>query len=145
MKSGNMTINPSTPLILDSNEYIFGISGDKASCARLMDRLDTLRVFVPAMVLQEVRRNLDALYGLGVVFFRLIAFQDNITIVWSPPPENLLQTYLKRGFAEEDAAIAATAEMVGARYIISENRHFLQHTSSLPFQVIDAETALKLL
>lgn len=140
-----MIIGPTTVLILDSNEYIFGLSGRKASSAQLIDRVHTLRVLVPLLVLREVERNLEMMYGLGSVFFRLIVNQANIDVVWSPPPENLVLAYLERGFSKEDATIAATAEHVRAEYLISENRHFLQRAGKLPFQVIDAEAALKLL
>ena len=140
-----MTISPTTPLILDSNEYIFGLSGQKASCEQLLDQLDQLRVFVPLMVVREVERNLERMYGLGTVFFRLIIPRKNIAIVWSPPPEHLVLAYIERGFSKEDAIIAATAEEVQAEYLVSENRHFLQHTPDLPFQVINAQTALALI
>ena len=140
-----MTISPITPLILDSNEYIFGLSKNKTSCVQLLDRLDNLRVFVPLMVVREVERNLELMYGLGSAFFRLIIQQKNITIVWSPPPEEMVLAYIKRGFPKEDATIAATAEEVQTDYLISENRHFLQRATDLPFQVVNAQTALELM
>jgi hypothetical protein len=132
-------------LILDSNEFVFGIPGTKASCAQLMDRLDDLNVFVPLMVVQEVHRNLERMFGLGGAFFRLLYNRPNVTILWADPPEDLLLSYTAIGFAEEDAAIAASAELIGARYLISENRHFLQHREGLPFETIDAQTALALM
>jgi hypothetical protein len=49
--------------MLDSNEYIFGLSGTKGSCVQLIDQLDTLRVLVPLRVVREVERNLDLMYG----------------------------------------------------------------------------------
>jgi hypothetical protein len=131
--------------MLDSNEYIFGLSGTKASCAQLIDHLDALRVFVPLMVVREVERNLEVMYGLSSLFFKLVVNQENIVIVWSPPPEKLVLAYIERGFSKEDATIAAAAEQVQAEYLISENRHFLQHSAGLPFQVINAEVALKML
>ncbi len=140
-----MTISPTTPLMLDSNEYIFGLSGTKASCVQLIDQLDTLHVFVPLMVVREVERNLELMYSLSSVFFKLIVNQENIVIVWSPPPEKLVLAYIERGFSKEDATIAAVAEQVQTEYLISENRHFLQNSAGLPFQIINAETALKML
>jgi hypothetical protein len=98
--------------MLDSNEYIFGLSGTKASCVQLIDQLDTLRVFVPLMVVREVERNLDLMYSLSSVFFKLIVNQENIIIVWSPPPETLVLAYIERRFSKEDATIAAAAEQV---------------------------------
>jgi hypothetical protein len=128
--------------VLDSNEFIFGILATKASCARLMEQLGTLRVYVPSMVVREVRDTFQREYHLGKAFFRLLSQQENITIIWSDPPESLVVKYTGFGFAEEDAAIAACAEWVGANYIVSENRHFLRRSEPLVFEIVDAETAL---
>jgi hypothetical protein len=132
-------------LVLDSNEFIFGIPATKASCAQLMDRLGTLRVYIPPMVIREVRTNLQKEYELGKAFFRLIHQQKNIRIVWAEPPEALVIKYIEFGFAEEDAAIAACAEWIGAEYLVSENRHFLHRSEKLGFEIVNAETALSLL
>jgi predicted nucleic acid-binding protein len=125
---GKGNIVRDTRLILDSNEYIFGIPGDKASCAHLMERLGELCVYVPAMVMKEVRDNLQREYGLGKEFFRLIVQEENITVMWADPPVDLVAKYTALGLAEEDAVIAACAEWVGAEYLISENRHFLERS-----------------
>jgi hypothetical protein len=69
--------------MLDSNEYIFGLSGTKASCVQLIDQLDTLHVFVPLIVVREVERNLErqSLLPFGHNYpykFCLSLFSDNI-------------------------------------------------------------------
>ena len=143
--SGRENIARDRRLILDSNEYIFGIPGDKASCARLMERLNELCVYVPAMVVKEVRDNLQREYGLGKEFFRLIVRKENITVMWVDPPANLVAKYTALGFAEEDVVIAACAEWIGAEYLISENKHFLERSDVTPFAIINAETVLSLL
>ena len=144
-KSGKKSIGPDTRLVLDSNEYILGIPASNASCAELMDQLGDLKVYVPSMVVKEVRRNLQRHYGLGKEFFRLISKSKNITVLWSEPPEELILKYINLGFAEEDAAIAACVEWVGAEHLISENRHFLSRSEQVAFEIVDAETALSLL
>jgi len=110
-----------------------------------MERLGELRVYVPAMVAKEVRGNLQREYGLGKEFFRLVVRKENITVMWADPPANLVTKYAALGFAEEDAVIAACTEWVGAEYLISENRHFLERAEVTPFAIINAETALSLL
>ena len=85
------------------------------------------------------------MYSLSSVFFKLIVNQENIVIVWSPPPEKLVLAYIERAFSKEDATIAAAAEQAQAEYLISEKRHFLQNSAGPPFQVINAETALIML
>jgi len=132
-------------LVLDSNEYILGIPADKASCAKLMDQLGDLRAYVPSIVVKEVRSNFQRRYGLGKEFFRLISRRENITVLWSEPPEELILKYINLGFAEEDASIAACTEWVGAEYLISENRHFLSRSELVAFEIVDAETTLSLL
>jgi len=132
-------------LVLDSNEYILGIPANNASCAKLMDQLGDLKVYVPSMVVKEVRRNFQRHYELGREFFRLISKSKNITVLWSEPPEELILEYINLGFAEEDAAIAACVEWVGAEYLISENRHFLSRSEQVAFEIVDAETAASLL
>jgi hypothetical protein len=97
------------------------------------------------MVVREVERNLEVMYSLSSAFFRLIVNRDNISIIWSPPPEALVLAYIEKGFSKEDATIAATTEQVQAEYLISENRDFLQCSENLSFRVINAETALSLL
>lgn len=131
--------------MLDSNEYILGIPADKVSCAKLMDQLGDLRVYVPSIVVKEVRSNFQRHYGLGKEFFGLINRRENITVLWSEPPGELILKYINLGFAEEDAAIAACAEWVGAEYLISENRHFLSRSERVAFEIVNAETALSLL
>jgi hypothetical protein len=131
--------------VLDTNEFIFGLTETKQSCVDLLNHLDDLTVIVPAMVVREARTNLESRFQLGKEFFRLLAVGKNITIQWATPPQELIEKYIKLGFAEEDGAIAAAAEWAGAEFIISENRHFLQRTEGLAFQTINAEIALKLL
>jgi hypothetical protein len=110
-----------------------------------MERLDKLCVYVPAMVVKEVRDNFQREYRLGKEFFRLIVQGGSVTIMWTDPPVDLVAKYTALGFAEEDAVIAACAEWVGAEYLISENRHFLERLEVTPFAIINAETALGLL
>ncbi|MFQ6094497.1 MAG: hypothetical protein ACE5OR_17790 [bacterium] len=55
-----------------------------------MDQLGDLRVYVPSMVVKEVRSNFQQHYELGKEFFRLISKRKNITVLWSEPPEELI-------------------------------------------------------
>ena len=75
-RSGKRSIGPDTRLVLDSNEYILGIPASNASCAELMDQLGNLKVYVPSIVVKEVRSNFQRHYGLGKEFFRLISKRE---------------------------------------------------------------------
>jgi len=48
-----------------------------------MERLDKLCVYVPAMVVKEVRDNFQREYRLGKEFFRLIVQGGSVTIMWT--------------------------------------------------------------
>jgi len=144
-ESGKTSIGSDTVLVVDTNEFIFGLTGTKQSCVTLLDNFGELTVIIPAMVLREIRLHLDTRYQLGKKFFRLITSGKNITILWGDPPQELIEKHISLGFAEEDAMIAAAAEWAGADFIISENRHFLQRKKGTTFQTINAEKALTLL
>jgi len=114
-------------LILDSNEYLFAFGfAKKPASAALLDliirRPDLHKIRVPRMVIGEIRRNLP-----GDVFREVLIFIQLL------------------GLKAADALIAAYAEWVGAELLVSENRHFLTRRSDLPFKVLTAEQALKLL
>lgn len=53
--------------------------------------------------------------------------------------------YLELGLAEEDAVIAAFTEWLGAKYLVSENRHFLEELKTEAFQVVDAAEFLNMI
>ena len=52
-------------------------------------------------------------------------------------PQNLLAKYIELGLREKaDALIGAFAEWVGAKYLVSDNRHFLQELRTDAFEVV---------
>jgi len=53
--------------------------------------------------------------------------------------------YLELGLAEEDVVIAAFTEWLGAKYLVSENRHFLEELKTEAFQVVDAAKFLNMI
>jgi len=133
--------------VLDSNEYILGLSGDDEACKKLIGQLDKMTVFIPLMVVKEVVRNLEREYGpeLGKAFFALINQAEALNVIWTEPPTELVEEYAQRGMSPEDSVIGACCEWVGGEYLISENRHFLEHLRAPAFEVIDAKTALTIL
>jgi uncharacterized protein (DUF2164 family) len=60
-------------------------------------------------------------------------------------PFELGAKYEIKGLKEADALIAAYTEWVGADVLVTENRHFLNHHSDLPFKILTAERCLKLI
>ncbi len=134
--------------VIDSNEYIFafGPAQESESARQFLDLLSeknlshTIRI--PRTIFGEVRRNLSA-----EAFQEFNKFINTLTTV----DEDFVVSfeavfkYEAAGFKPADAFIAAYTEYVGADILVSENRHFLTHHSSLPFRILTAEKCLNLI
>ena len=134
-------------LVLDSNEYLFafGFAKKPASVSLLnviVDRSDRHAVRAPRLVITEIRRNLS-----GDIFREVLTLIENLTDIDEDfvVPFEIGDKYESVGLKPADALIAAYTEWVGAELLISENRHFLTRRSDLPFKVVTAEQALKIL
>lgn len=111
-------------ICIDSNQFIFGLSGSDVASETLLKLLPRLEVVIPRLVLKEVTR---------------------ITIVEEPVPADLVRKYVALGLREKaDAVIGAFAEWQGAKYIISDNRHFLDELQSSAFEVVSPGEFLQL-
>jgi hypothetical protein len=72
-------------------------------------------------------------------FYRLFFEHDVAFIVDDPVPRTLVDKYVHLGLPEKaDAYIGAFAEWMQARYLVSDNRHFLQNLRTNAFDVLDA-------
>jgi hypothetical protein len=132
-------------LVLDSNEYILGLADPQSDSAALLKALKKCVVVVPAMVVEEVISSLAAMSsGLPRMFYGLLNDPSaHVTRTYYEPPVELWLKYLDLGLSEEDAFIGAFAEWVGARFVVSENKHFLRRLKSDTFEVTDASTMLQ--
>ena len=135
-------------LTLDANEYIFGLGiFKKESCESL---LRSLLIEPPLLhsicicrtIVEEVRANLTIqdFHSFMKLINTLTAIDEDFLI-----PFELGAKYEAAGFKPADAFIAAYTEYVGADILVSENRHFLTHHSSLPFRILTAEKCLNLI
>jgi hypothetical protein len=129
-------------ICIDSNQFIFGISGTDAAAEALMLLLPRLEVVIPRLVMNEVTRNLGepeikALY-------LLLNQAPGVTLIDEPAPAHLVARYITLGLREKgDAFIGAFAEWQQVEYLISENRHFLSELRGAAFEVIAPEEFLK--
>jgi len=97
-----------------------------------------LQLVIPRLVAQEVTRNLQSLEQVRR-FYRLFHEIDWAFIVDEPVPTDLVEKYVHLGLpAKADAFIGAFAEWMEARYLISDNRHFLRELRTDAFDVLDA-------
>ena len=130
---------PILTILLDSNEYIFGLGGIRKDSKDLLQVLASFRVKLPRFILDELHANigetkLKALY-------RLIR-ETKIEVVEEKVPLSLVKKYQKE-IHPEDAVIAAYCEFLQADVLISENRHFLIGFQPKSFGVLSAEEFLQ--
>lgn len=123
-------------ICIDSNQFIFGVTGADADAATLMDILPKLDVAVPRLVVNEAVRNL-AKVGMDKQFFATIHRSERFRTVYEPVPAKLVEKYIDLGLpTKADALIGAFVEWVGAKYLVSDNRHFLQEFSTDAYEVL---------
>ncbi|MBI5653085.1 MAG: PIN domain-containing protein [Chloroflexi bacterium] len=119
---------------IDSNQFIFGISGTNPASEKLMAILPFLEVVIPRLVLQEVSRNLSK---TQVKSFYALLKHARVKIVEEPVPADLVNKYVSLGLREKaDAFIGAFVEWQNAAFLISSNRQFLAELSTKSFQVL---------
>ena len=98
--------------------------------------LSDFNVAIPRLITQEVTRNLDTAVQVRK-FYRLVYGAPNFLVVDEPVPQNFVTKYIELGLREKaDAMIGAFAEWVGVKYLVSDNRHFLQELRTDAFEVI---------
>lgn len=129
-------------ICIDSNQFIFGITGTDAASERLLLLLPHLEVVLPRLVLNEVTRNLSE--PEVKTLYRLLNQAPGVTLISEPVPAPLVAKYIALGLREKgDAFIGAFAEWQGATYLISDNRHFLAELRTGVFKVLDPEAFLR--
>jgi hypothetical protein len=93
-------------------------------------------VVIPRLVVQEVTRNLDTTAQVRK-FLGPLYDAENVVVIDEPVPRDLVSKYEQLGLPEKaDAVIGAFVEWVGASFLISDNRHFLQRLKSGAFHVL---------
>ena len=108
-------------IILDTNEYIFGLDSESGEVApgRVLDAIRILieeyedfRLLLPEIIRKEVQRNIPA--DLEGDFYRLIYSSEKIEYYsMLDVPVELFEKYRnEKGLKEGDALIAAFAEFV---------------------------------
>ncbi|MBF0118328.1 MAG: PIN domain-containing protein [Desulfobacterales bacterium] len=125
-------------ICIDSNQFIFGIGGTDSASEKLMLLLPILEVVLPRLIIKEVSRNLTQLQKKA--FFKLLNKISQLKIIDDPVPIELVAKYVDLGLREKaDAFIGAFVEWQGAKYLISDNRHFISELSDIKFQVLSPE------
>ena len=122
-------------ICIDSNQFIFGISGADPASETLLLLLPNLEVVLPRLVMREVTRNLSDAQARA--FHALLSEAGRVEVIDGPVPANLVAKYVDLGLPEKaDALIGAFVEWQGASYLISDNRHFLTDLTGAAFEVL---------
>lgn len=98
-------------------------------------------VTIPLQVLKELSLNL-AKDEMNEFYQLLNSYPDCIEISWESAPIERVRFFEEGGCRKGDAVIAAHAEALGIRTIISENRQFLQTMQGLPMEIVNSAVAL---
>lgn len=129
--------------LIDTNVWVFGLRRAKAflACAELLDHIGSYSVVIPAQILKELNLNLTEDEKRN--FYQLVnQHTELIELSWEPAPLARVKFYESRGCKKGDAAIAAHAETLGIKTIVSENRQFLQTIEGLTLEVVNSAAAL---
>jgi len=128
-------------ICIDSNQFIFGLSGSDAASETVLKLLPHLDVAIPRLVLKEVTRNLNQTQVKAL--YALLRQAPHVAVVEDPVPVELVDKYAAMGLPEKaDAIIGAFAEWQSVKYLISDNRHFLDELHSSAFEVLSPEEFL---
>jgi predicted nucleic acid-binding protein len=137
-----MTI-PHERWLLDTNVWVFGLRRDSRfpACAELLERIGSFSVVIPRQLLKELNINLSEEESRD--FYQLInQHPEIIEVNWEPASAPRVKFFEQRGCRKGDAVIAAHAEALGVKIIVSENRQFLRTLTDLPIRIISSEDAL---
>ena len=76
--------------------------------------------------------------------FRLLSYRPvHVDIQWDKADPKLIDKYQQMGCKLGDAAVAAHAEAMGVKVLVTENRDFLEELVGLPFRTLRAEDVLQ--
>lgn len=129
-------------ICIDSNQFIFGIAGSDPASEELMMLLPHLEVVIPRLVMKEVTRNLSEAQTRAL--YALLNKAPRVIIIDEPVPSALAAKYVALGLPEKaDAVIGAFAEWQSVKYLISDNRHFLEELSTAAFEVLHPDEFLQ--
>jgi hypothetical protein len=132
-------------ICIDSCVFIHGLAHRDPAAVRLLDLVGPdLVLIVPRLVAQEVTRNLQNPEQIRR-FYRLFRQGASAFIVDEPTPRRLVDEYTRKGLPEKaDAFIGAFADWMQARYLISDNRHFVRELETTAYKVMAAAEFLAL-
>jgi predicted nucleic acid-binding protein len=137
-----MTI-PHERWLLDTNVWVFGLRRDSGfpACAELLERIGSFAVVIPRQILKELNVNLTE-EETQDLYLLINQHPEVIEVNWELAPAARVKFFEEQGCRKGDAVIAAHAEALGVKIIVSENRQFLRTLSNFPIDIVSSEDAL---
>jgi predicted nucleic acid-binding protein len=128
---------PVERLLIDTNVWILGLRRDERfpDCAALLDQLSGLDAVVPRQILKELNAHLSSDEMRD--FYELVnAYPGHVALSWELAPVEKVKFYEARGCKKGDAVVAAHAEALGVKFVVTENRQFLRTVKERPFAMV---------
>lgn len=126
-------------IVLDSNEYINYLSQKTLLLDKIISDGNNM-IHINEAITKEVINNLSE--PLIKDFYDFL-FRNNINVSYAKMPFSLFNKYKNLGLKKGDIAIAAFCEAIEAKYLISENRHFLKGIKNTKFKIVSVAQFLK--
>jgi len=129
--------------LLDTNVWVFGLRADLTfpACRELLDAIGSFRPLVPLQIIREINAALSKEEVRK--FYDLVNEHPGLVILdWTKTSTERITFFETRGCRKGDAVIASHAEQFGIKFVVSENRQFLQTVTGLQFKVITPQEAL---
>lgn len=133
-------------ICIDSCVFIHGLQQTDPAATRLLEIAGPdLNIVIPRLIVQEVTRNLTTPEQVRR-FYRLFSHSGFAYVVDEPVPRYLVEQYVGLGLrAKADAFIGAFCHWLQIKYLVSDNRHFLQELHTSAFKVVEAAEFVSLL
>ena len=137
---------PNDIVVLDSNEIIFGLLGNEPYPKILIDNLNVIRLKYDFLINRQIKLEVESNLPKTIVgkFNRLLSL-NVIKVDNEELSNNLITKYKQLGLKKGDIIIAGFTEFKKAKYIVSENRHFLSELNKKDFEVLSAKEFLEII
>ena len=108
---------------LDTNIWIFGITGLDPFCEKILLNLSQFEIIIPNRIRGEVERNLS--FDDMKQFYRFVLLSDT-QIDYEKVPSSYITHFDDRGLKKGDSEIGAFCEWRKVDILVSDNRDFLK-------------------
>ena len=124
-------------IVLDSNEYINFLN--KKVRLEEVFQIEDVSIRINELIIKEVLRNVSE--QLKKEFYALL-LRSNVVLRKEKLPMALFDKYRQKGLKKGDVVVASFCESEKAKYLVTENRHFLKEIKFDEFRVVKLDEFL---